>query len=456
MNKRKTILTLLCAMLLAFNGSLAAITLTDADIHYPIFPWRDYTLQLSLFSDDPEIVDSQQRNNILLKFESLAGGIFIKDINAYIAEFYLRTENGTEYKPEVLQVFIEDGTTADFSGQEKVKSFGLLYKLPENSWVNKLDLLIGEKSQSSRTLVRILPAKTGAGTQTKSEATQAPTATPTAGPTPEPTPEPIEKKTLLPGLSRVPSSTRGYMQAEDLAKQYGISLSESGVPMYTPKSPQPLNAYMVTHPECEVGINKDGMYMVSEKGLVNSITKYLTEWMGEIEEQSQGAIRFVENPDDADIIIVAKQSYFFHADYTGPGIFASGYGSKVTLKAKQLTADRNLASLEMKRTPAQTESVSGSGRFWKYPPELKDSTDLKEFVNEILSWYGYGVMPENQDFRVKALQQTLVQRGLLEQVSGTFDVQTIQAVKQLQASKEMEVTGEVDPLTLIALYYDGE
>lgn len=253
-------------------------------------------------------------------------------------------------------------------------------------------------------------------------------------------------------FTRVPAK-KAYMQAEKLAERYGIELTADGLPLYTPKCPQPLNAYLVTHPACEVGINRDGMYKVSEKGLVSSITKYLKEWMGEIEKQSEGAIRFVENPDDADILVVAKQSYFFHGNYRGGRRTVKGYGCRVQLQAQRLTVPGQNTVLDKKKTPGRTERTSGGSMFWKSPPELKGTKQLQQFVQTMLGWYGYGAAQGNGD--VKAVQQALISRGLLEsKASGTFDAQTKDAVVRLQEMKGLDATGNVDEKTLIALYYD--
>lgn len=255
------------------------------------------------------------------------------------------------------------------------------------------------------------------------------------------------------GFTRVPAK-KAYMQAEKLAEQYGIKLTD-GLPLYAPKSPQPLNAYMVTHPECEVGINRDGMYKVSEKGLVSSITKYLKEWMGEIEKQSEGAIRFVASPDNADILVVAKQSYFFHGNYRGGGRTVKGYGCRVQLQAKRLTVPGQNTALNMKKTPGQRESISGGSKFWKHPPELEGTKELQKFVQDILGWYGYGAVQGGKADSVGAVQQALISRGLLEGgESGSFDTPTVEAVKRLQEMKGLETTGKLDEKTLIALYYD--
>lgn len=175
--------------------------------------------------------------------------------------------------------------------------------------------------------------------------------------------------------------------------------------------------------------------------------------MREIEKQSGGAIRFVASPDDADILVVAKQSYFFHGNYRGGGRTAEGYGCRVRLQAQRLTVPGQNAALDMKKTPGRTESISGGSKFWKHPPKLKGTKPLRQFVQTMLGWYGYDAAQGNGD--VKAVQQALMRRGLLQgEASGTFDQATKDAIVRLQEMKGLDATGNVDEKTLIALYYD--
>ena len=126
---------------------------------------------------------------------------------------------------------------------------------------------------------------------------------------------------------------------------------------------------MVTSLDCEVGINNDGMYSVRDKGLVNSITKYLKEWAGEIEEASKGAIRFVDDPDQADILFSARQLYKFYANYSGGGYTTKGYSSEVTFFAYQLSGSNYRYSVKKTRSPGQSTTLSGHpSKFWKNPP----------------------------------------------------------------------------------------
>lgn len=221
-----------------------------------------------------------------------------------------------------------------------------------------------------------------------------------------------------------------------------------------PAHPQPLNAYLVTRADCEVGIDRDGMYTVSEKGLVPDITDHLKEWMDEISEESGHAIRFVEDPDDADVLVCASENFEYYGEYTGAGIRASGYSCVVTLTARQLTNPANTASLTAKKEPGSTASVRGSGNFWKNPPEIEGTQKLTDFVNDVLGWYGSDAKKSSRGEGVKALQQSLIDRGFLEGTAdGSFGPKTQAAVKLLQSAYGLEETGEVDRRTLVAAYF---
>jgi len=268
--------------------------------------------------------------------------------------------------------------------------------------------------------------------------------------------EQTTEATILPGLVRVENGLYAYCQSEDLVEQYDITLTDN-LPIYTPASPQPMNVYMATHPDCDVGINHDGMYKVSEKGLVDSITKYLNQWQEEIVAQSAGAIQFVNNPDDADILIIVCQSYEYYGKYSGSGITATGYSCRIVFEARKLTAPYESVTLDEIRKPSSSESISGGGSFWKYPPDLEDTQALKMFVSQILGWYGFGTKMGDNGEAVKALQQALADRGMLDgKIDGVFGAVTRDALEAFQQAKELEATGVVDETTLLALYFDGE
>ena len=258
---------------------------------------------------------------------------------------------------------------------------------------------------------------------------------------------------ILPGMIREGRSSSGYEMAQTLAERYGTGLS-AGYPVYTPADPQPLNVFLVTRDDCEVGINRDGMYKVSEKGLVDSITRYLKEWIGEIEEESGGAIRFVKDPDRADVLISACQKYSFYGTY-GQGTYrCSAYSSTVILQAVQLSHPENYTTFRLTNNPGKTITTNGGSKWWKYPPELENTTELAGFVDSILGWYGWDLKSGSQGEKVAVLQQALIARGALSgDASGIYDAQTEDAVKALQTACGLNPTGRIDAATLIAVYY---
>lgn len=270
-----------------------------------------------------------------------------------------------------------------------------------------------------------------------------------------------EEGTFGPGLSRG-TPALGYDMMQNLARKYGLSDEEIDwtepaviTNWYKPADPKPLNAYMVTSLDCEVGINKDGMYTVREKGLHSSITKYLNEWAGEIEAASQGAIRFVEDPDQADILISARQLYKFYANYSGGGYTTKGYSSEITFFAYHLSDSHNTFSVKKTLSPGNSTSLSGHpSKFWKNPPEFENSLELDGLVGTILSWYGKGFIGTRNNGVIKA-RGALIDRGYLDAVQGNFfDEDMENAVKLLQREYGLEETGVIDPVTLVALYYD--
>lgn len=256
-----------------------------------------------------------------------------------------------------------------------------------------------------------------------------------------------------PGQTRALASV-SYDTAQHLAEKYGVGLT-NGVPLYTPAHPQPLNAYLVTHADCEVGIDYDDMYPVSEKGLVRDITDYLDEWGHEIMTEAHGAIRFVNDPDDADVLVCANQTFIFYGHYIGGGLIASGYSCKIELTAWQLSNPANTFSFSSTNTPSPNESLRGGGKFWKLPPKIENTQNLTNIVNAITGWYGGGAKNGSKSVGVKALQQSLIDRGYLAgSADGSFGPKTEAAVKLLQADYGLDETGEVDRLTLVAAYFD--
>ena len=268
----------------------------------------------------------------------------------------------------------------------------------------------------------------------------------------EETPDPMAG--YVPGLDRAQNTLYSYKSAQGMVNTHGATL-ENGVPMVVPEHPQPLNVLMVTHEDCDVGINLDGMYKVRDKGLVESITKYLVEWEELIFAESGHAIRFVDDPDDADILLCACQTYDFYGTYGAGTYTCSAYSSTVTLEAIQLTHPENRFSFSAKNEPGNTITTNGGSTFWMYPPKLEGTKNLENLVGAMLGWYGYGARNGDRGDGVKAAQQALIDRGFLEGTAdGSFGPKTEAAVKALQAAYGIDETGRIDRRTLVALFYD--
>ena len=218
---------------------------------------------------------------------------------------------------------------------------------------------------------------------------------------------------FAPGLERGPAYT-GYAKYSDFSKKH--SIASIADPRYTPELAKPLNAYIITHPSCMVGINRSGMYKVEDKGLVNDITKYLNEWANEITEASQGAIRFTSFPDQVDILLVADQRFVYKGQYRGGGKVVKGHTCKITLTAYRLTNDAQSYSITKSNVPGKSVSINGSGDFWMYPPEFKDSKELKSLVQNIMGWYGYDTAQGKNGPGVESARKALIDRGYLTAV----------------------------------------
>ena len=271
------------------------------------------------------------------------------------------------------------------------------------------------------------------------------------------TPEPVEK--FDPGFSRW-STVYQFNTYDKLAEQYGMQTSDDWDTCehrYTPASGKPLNIYMVTHPDCMVGIDGSGRFPVSEKGLVNSITKYMEKWAKDIEAKSNGVIRYQVKTDEADVLIVINQTYKASGSYRGTsGKTVTGFSSHVTFYIYSLSDPALEYTVSRSHIPGKSVSIRGSGNsnFWMDPPELKGSSELDNLVDEIMSWYGYQTSLGSEGVGVRRARQSLIDRRYLQAEPGdSFDEAMESAVRLLQKNYGLEETGVIDHRTLLALYY---
>jgi hypothetical protein len=204
-----------------------------------------------------------------------------------------------------------------------------------------------------------------------------------------------------------------------------------------------------------VGIDRDDMYPVSERGLIPEITDCLERWIDDIEKASAGAIRFVADPNDADILVSVRQSFKRYGEYSGGGMSAEGYACTLTLTGRQLSDTDNTASLVLTNAPQNTVTLRGNGPFWKTAPQLAGTDKLDAFVKTVMGWYGYGARKGSKGASVKRIQQCLIDRGFLGGgADGSFGSKTETAVNALQAACGLVETGFVDARTLTEIYFN--
>ena len=287
------------------------------------------------------------------------------------------------------------------------------------------------------------------------------------------------------GQERYYTGSGGFKKAGDLASEFETEPVD-GIVYYTPDIAMPLCIFMAAHPDCQIGINHDGIYNVSEKGFsststglpafsnpgaqVNwanalggitsdddSMTSRMMTWRHLIEDESEGMLMFVPDPDEADILITVNETYPFYADYYGAGRTIEGYSCRVEMTACQLTDPTNIITVAKQNDPEDSVTTSGGARFWEDPPDFEGSSQITELVQAMLDWYGYKADIGSSGPGVALAQNTMINRGFLEGTAdGSFGPMTAEAVKRVQEYYGLDQTGSIDRATLIAIYYEPE
>ncbi len=260
-----------------------------------------------------------------------------------------------------------------------------------------------------------------------------------------------------PGLHRS-TNDLAYRTYDYLAEKFDLHVDTNWNDCdhrYAPGHGKPLNVFMVTHPDCWVGIARQGMFKVADKGLVDSITRYLNTWIQNIKDASGGTILFVADPDQADILLVVKQTFRAHGTYQGGGQTVTGYATRIDFYAYCLSDPSLEISVSKSNVPGGRVSVNGGGNFWMNPPEFRNTEQLQELVNGIMGWYGYQASVGSAGNGVYRARQALIDRGYLQADWGAeCDGDMEAAIRLLQKDYGLEETGVIDRATLAALYYD--
>ena len=242
---------------------------------------------------------------------------------------------------------------------------------------------------------------------------------------------------------------------QEMQDQYGMR-EENGIYLFTPTDPKPLNVFVFAHPDSEIGINMDGIHVLDE--VDNSVIsdRILSNWSYALSLASHDALQFVFDPNDADVLLIAKHSYPFYATYSSAGgSRADGYCCSVDLTAVQLTNPENVFSVSETNTPGDTVTTNGGSKFWEPVPELEDQ--LPSLAEAIMGWYGYGAEQGSSGSGVRTAQQSMIDRGFLSgNADGSFGPMTKEAVERVQDYYGLERTGSIDRDTLVAIYYNKD
>ena len=195
------------------------------------------------------------------------------------------------------------------------------------------------------------------------------------------------------------------MTADELCGLYGIELT-NGFPLFQPEHGQPMNMYIVIHPDCQVPVLRDGtatLYKVRELGdlMDNPLpfgangmfhgNKYFDlkdkvyTIMELIRDHSDGCIQFVRDPDDADLLLSVNTAYSYYAEYyTESGDTTTGYSCLLTLDAIHLSDPSDRTETSFTRHPEDQVTNPTIPEFYVSFPDNAD-LDLEETASRICS-----------------------------------------------------------------------
>ena len=243
-----------------------------------------------------------------------------------------------------------------------------------------------------------------------------------------------------------------------LAEQLGMEVSALR-DSFVPSSARPMNACLVVSNDSESAKDQTEILKIREAGLMPVYTDYIKETMTAFTKASGGLIRFVGDPQQADLLFCVRTYYGNGKTYRRSGYASTvtGYSGCLAIEVIRLTGTRSRTSQCWENRLRNRETVNWSmTRFWKELPVITNSDKTKDMVNTILSWYGFPAdRPDPES--VTALQEQLSDHLYLEKnPDGVFDVETAVAVRRLQEDAGIPVTGVVNRLTLLSAYYSRE
>ena len=234
--------------------------------------------------------------------------------------------------------------------------------------------------------------------------------------------------------------------AGEIKERLACRLASNGDVSWKPKDRQPLNVYMVVRNGSDQLLDGEIAKVSETDGLSPEYVRELTDCARVIEERSGGAIRFVEDPNQAAVQLAVRLDYEFAGKYVNDsGNVLNGYSTHLYIKAE-----------------VAVYYGSPDAKVYCMPvPDLRGTPELDELVDAVMCWFGFN--PEGDSYQgmfAKALEeirQKLYERGYLAETGdAVYDDAMREAVRQLQADYDLATTGGLDAATLAAVWYDRQ
>ena len=247
----------------------------------------------------------------------------------------------------------------------------------------------------------------------------------------------------LPASERT-SGSFGCMMLHELTGKYGKN--------FRPANSQSFNAYMVYSGK-EIGVFNEGIVDAKKTSIPSDVRSYMRSNASQIEQQSGGLIRFVDDPDKAELFVYVD---FEYSEISGKTYLVNGYpmiGSRLTAKISFTSMDSSRYFFYVSDTtePGSGGYTSHLGGFdlWMDPPDFSSrwETGMPGLIRNCAAWLGN---PER-------IQRALLSRGYLKgTATEKSDERMLTAVRYVQEEYGLPANGYLSLSTQLAASYDKE
>lgn len=204
--------------LLALTLSLGLCLCAQAESG-TIFPWLDYTMDVTLCTADPEVVDFTDTPSggvmVMVKLAPVSGTVKTEDITTRESDFSFRDGDGDEYAVHTwrLRGITFDVVTGEFGTKDEQDSFELLFFLQgkDAAAIEGAKLLVSGENDGERIVVPLDLAPRELPTEGEEETPAEPADEATPAQTAEPTAEPTADGTTDENAKDVPHSDFSFV-----------------------------------------------------------------------------------------------------------------------------------------------------------------------------------------------------------------------------------------------------